>query len=311
MRISKLILLTLMIFSLFSCELEKEIDTHIGKWIMTQEVYHSYVDGELEESFTVNYDPSSDDYFSATIVELTDSKLNIYSNDSGIDYDIVEMDYTIEDSSLVTIQEYEEGGHTITEEETLEYEIVDDTFTLYMLWEEDDYRETIVLTMEAYNGPMPPTSWVTPLSSDSYEDDDDMASARFVTTALAHEIHTINQGDIDWFKFDANLNTNYMIKVSSVMDNVLYLYDSDGNNLFIDDDNDYGLDIDNVESVIVWKCSTVGTYYFAVCGYDYSSDPDNHAEGYYDISLSLTTMNPPAKKLNKKTKRSKNYPFLK
>ena len=143
-----------------------------------------------------------------------------------------------------------------------------------------------------YEGDIPPDSWVNPMESDTYENDDNSLSTTAITVDADPQSHTVTTSDEDWFSFNATSGQNYLLVVGSYADMVVWLYDTNGSTyLDDDDDNDYDIVPNNfdypVESVLFWTADAVGTYYFKVTGYD-SSD-----EGYYVVSVMETTMASP------------------
>ena len=276
----------LFIFCMIECDnsTESDEDSIIGKWY-PYKYYDAYFDGEELETGEEIYDPDLDNFYDATIYEITKDKFIVYYNEPGTNYnqDIMEYELISNDSILI------DG------EDTLEYSFEDGMLVFSQKWEEDDEYQIFKIYLKKYKGDIPPASWKTALKNDDYEPDNNYQDATSITIGATAQKHIIVTDDEDWFKFQANSTKTYMIKVSSYMDNVLTLYDQDGQSeIAEDDDNDWDIDVSgNVESVLVWDCDSSGTYYFKVTGYD------EEEEGYYSIDVNLTNIESPLSKLGK------------
>jgi hypothetical protein len=111
---------------------------------------------------------------------------------------------------------------------------------------------------------------------DFYEPDDYYSQATSISISSLEQYHTLTEYDIDWFYFMAVAGNTYVIETNGNLDTQIYLYDSSGS-YRIDYDDDSGI---GNNARIEWTCTTSGTYYFRVEGYD-SSDT-----GSYSVSVS-------------------------
>jgi hypothetical protein len=98
---------------------------------------------------------------------------------------------------------------------------------------------------------------------DSYESDGAPASAKSITTDGVAQSRTLTFHDTDWVSFTAVSGTTYTIQTFGNLDTYLYLYQSDGVTLIASDD-DSGA---GTNAMIIWACTTSGTYYFKVRGF--------------------------------------------
>lgn len=252
--------------------------TIVGNWVMIQEVYTE--DGMSD---TYNYDPSQDNYFEAMILAiLPNNKLITNANDAGTDWYSDTVAYQISGNQF-----------TMDYVDVFTYSISNGKLILSQNLD----GEISTIKFARYSGPIPPASWLTAISNDSYEPDNSSSTASSIIVGSSATQHIITEDDSDWFKFNAAAGKSYLILVTGIMDNVLTLYDTDGSSfIYEDDDNDNDVPLSgNVESVIVFECFTAGTYYFKVSGYSSSE------EGTYQISVSETTLESTAYALAKKT----------
>jgi len=249
----------------------------IGKWIFTKEVYTIIYNGNTETEEEI-YDPTVDNYHSAEILEFKQGVVIVYENDDGTTYEADTWTYS--SSNGVLIVENEDGDI-----DTVNYSFENGKLVFLNEENEDGASFTYKSYFTKYTGDIPPASWVTPLTNDSYEPDNEQSNATSITVGGSAQSHVIVAGDEDWFKFQATAGTKYLVLITGYMDNVLYLYNSSGSWIAEDDDNDYDYPIEgNVESAIVWTCYVSGDYYFMVNGYSYDDT------GYYSASVSTTTL---------------------
>ena len=73
-------------------------------------------------------------------------------------------------------------------------------------------------------------------------------------------------GDIDFFKFEAAAGKQYILETTldSLPDSYIYLYDTDGATLIVEDDNGG----QGNASKITWACTSSGYYYVEVSAYE-------------------------------------------
>jgi len=128
-----------------------------------------------------------------------------------------------------------------------------------------------------------PTATSRPVAAaDSYEPDDSIAQARPITTDGTPQAHSLHvRGDRDYVSFVAEAGVGYGIEtlnLGSDIDTIIYLYDSDENELAHDDD---GAE-ERFASRVLWVAPSSGTYYVMIrdLGED-SAGPD----ATYDIRL--------------------------
>ena len=127
-------------------------------------------------------------------------------------------------------------------------------------------------------------------SPDAYEPDDNYWLANWIPTNETKQLHHFHvPGDLDYVKFNATENTQYLIETSDLgneSDTYMYLYDTDGlTEITHDDDSGEGL-----ASRIIWGCDTSGTYYVKVRHFSSSASGPNTR---YNISV-LEGYTPPA-----------------
>jgi hypothetical protein len=293
----------LFIFYVIGCDnpTESDEDSLIGKWYLFKEYLEYYYADEMDEPETEEweYDPNIDFYYNADIMEITKKYVIFHWNDTGVGYNQENVGYELLSNSRIFIEE------EIGEEEPVEYSFEDDMLVFSVTYDEggDDYS-IIVMYFKKYTGEIPPTSWTTALQNDNYEPDNTYQNASSIVVGSDAQRHVILLGDKDWYKFQATSYNTYIVKITSYMDNVLTLFDKDGQSeIAEDDDNDYDIDVPgNIESVLVWDCESSGTYYFKVTGYDEDDD-----EGYYIVDVNLTNIESPLSKLVKKPVTNKNY----
>lgn len=243
------------------------------------------------------YDPGIDQYFHAEIIEISKDQIVGYQNAPGSRYLYFPSDITLIDSMIIITDEYfdYEQEAYVTYQDTGYYTFEGSLLLLIQDYDEGDYPVTQKLFFKKYTGKFPPKSWTTPLANDQYEPDDIVQNAKPVTVGGDAQIHTLTQNDWDWFKFTAEAGKTYLITVTGYMDNVLALYEPDGQTgIAEDDDNDWNIPVPgNVESVLVWDCPVAGVYFYRVIAY-FSQDV-----GYYTTAVQLTNLDSPLLKLEK------------
>ena len=117
---------------------------------------------------------------------------------------------------------------------------------------------------------------------DRYEPDNSPAQAKNIGTdgsAQTHDFHVA--GDFDWLKFNATQGHRYTIETLNLgpnSDTYLYLYDTNGSSLLVEDDDGGS----SYASRIVWTAPRNGAYFVKVRHYNRSaSGPDTR----YDIRI--------------------------
>lgn len=113
---------------------------------------------------------------------------------------------------------------------------------------------------------------------DAYEPDNDAAQSRWITfnATTTTENHTLHSSsDQDWFRFSAIVGRIYDFRSAGTMDNMIFIYQSDGTTL-VDSDDDDG---DGSNFYLQFVPTTDGTYYAKVIPYANST-------GTYTLSYS-------------------------
>ena len=119
-----------------------------------------------------------------------------------------------------------------------------------------------------------------PIVNDQYEPDNVMGQAKQIAANGSVQTHTIYpQGDTDWIKFEGEASQTVVIEtlhLSDEMDTFIYLYDSSGALLALNDDN---FDLD---SMINYHLPYSGTFFVNTRHFD-----DGYGTGQYDIRVTL------------------------
>ncbi|MBN1812899.1 MAG: PPC domain-containing protein, partial [Anaerolineae bacterium] len=124
-----------------------------------------------------------------------------------------------------------------------------------------------------------------PVGPDVYENDDTHTTASAYTEMQSHTFHVYS--DTDWVSFtvpamDVTEPVSYVIETQGLgwgMDTYLYLYDTDGSTLLVEDD-DGG---EGLASRIAWTPPAAGTYYVLVEPYD--EDSTEYCDAIYDLMI--------------------------
>jgi len=285
----KLLLLLLPLLAIFALSCESsgdDVDDSIyGKWIISKEI-------EGHDRLVTQYDPLSDNYFHASIIEINEDDIKFYNNGLKNQYDIVSAKILDnKDNMLTYIIDYEHDDYI----DEFHYSFEDGMLVLRQY--NNDFQDGIYKSyFNKYKKEIPPVSWTTALENDGYEPDNAVANATEINIGSSVQNHIITVGDADWFQFQANANNRYLININGLTDTELYLYSKNGETI-LDYNNDVepsvaqlsayenaGVDIINLESMIIWDCYSTGTYYFRVIGNQHEE------EGYYSVTVSLTTL---------------------
>ena len=254
---------------------------------MTKEV-------EGYDRLVTQYDPMSDNYFHAIIIEINedDDEIKFYNNDLKNQYDVETGKILDNKDNIVTyIVDYEYDDFI----DEFHYSFEEDMLVLRRY--HNDFQDGIYKSYYTkYKKEIPPASWTTTLQNDGYEPDNSVGNSTEINIGSSIQNHIITVGDADWFKFQANSNNRYLININGLTNTELYLYDRNGETLLkYNDDvepsvsqlNAYenaGVDIINLESMIIWDCNVTGEYYFRVIGNQHEE------EGYYSVAVSLTSL---------------------
>jgi len=277
-----LILFTIMFsISIYSCSSSSGSSNGSsieGRWINVKEI-------SIEEDGTYEtiYNHEAENYYSAEILDISDGIIHVYLNDEGSEYISLNFPYSIKDNMLTISFSFD----TLSATNTLYYSFEDGQFVIESREENEGFLEINKSYYKKYTGNIPPASWLSPLQNDSFEPDNTPSTSKPISIGSSAQTHTVTAGDEDWFKFGAVAGNKYLLLITGDMDNVITLFDTNQfTELAEDDDNDFGYNIaGNVESAIVWECTSSGEYFFRVMGYDDESDV-----GYYAVSVSLTSL---------------------
>jgi hypothetical protein len=111
--------------------------------------------------------------------------------------------------------------------------------------------------------PTPPTPSPEP-AADPYEPDDSIEEAQPITTDGVPHVHNLHvRRDHDYVHFEAYEGTAYTMETSDLggdVDTIVYLYDTEGNELAYADDGAQ----EPLASRIVWIAPSSGTYYVMI-----------------------------------------------
>jgi len=125
---------------------------------------------------------------------------------------------------------------------------------------------------------------------DNYEQDDTQSAAQSISTNGTPQAHNFcPTEDADWVRFQANANTNYVIRTLELgpeADTVLYLFNAAGNQLAVNDDYDGG-----TASRISYRIIDAGEYYVKVQNYDLARFGSGTE---YKLAISAGTPPPPS-----------------
>lgn len=251
-----------------------------GNWILVYQLEEETYDGETD-----TWEETYDDIRYAMIIKFTATTIEVYENDiCSVEWgaeDEGTNTYTLEDGNKMIIiwSEYDaEDDTTYTDEEEFDYTLSGNDLTLSETWTDSSgtETETWLMRFERYTGSFPPSEWTTTLSNDTYEPDNDVASATSLTVGGAEQSHVLLINDEDWFTFSADSGTAYIIATSGNMDTELYLYNADDTTELA-----YNDDYDDMNARIDWTCTGTGTYPVKAQAYD----PEYYC-GEYGISVS-------------------------
>ena len=253
----KMIVFVVLIFCivLMSC-----VDLQFGKSIKGTWTVKGYVDNYWNEDTSVTeeyfYNPEVDQYFSATMVRITDNEMIIYYNDDSSEYEIDTM-YTVsysDDSLILRDVNYPEDTMAIA------YYFNKDNDLIFVLELYDDYKNEMY--WEKYNGSFPPESWLSEIEVDGYEPDGDIDNASEIRLNNVQD-HTLTQNDSDFYCLQAREGSSYLIRGLGYFNFEMYLYDHNGDPLAYDFRNVKHIDglSEETQSVILWTCEADGEYY--------------------------------------------------
>lgn len=251
--------------------------------------------GYIDEIFTEDtsytsgsfYDPEVDQYYWAMILNIGDNRIISYNDLSGAEYDIDTM-YTVsyDDDSLYLCDIYSEDSIAIS------YYFNEDHHLVWVTNPDVNYRSEMHL--EKYTGQIPPDSWLTDLSDDQYEPDNDMDHATLLPMNDVQS-HTLTENDTDYYHIQARAGRSYLIRGLSYFEMQLYLYDSAGDSIAYDNNNDLRiLDLgDATESALLWTCDVTGDYYpMIVSGRIFPwNSLWNTQKGYYQMVAEVVDTN--------------------
>jgi hypothetical protein len=248
-----------------------------GKWYFhkSQQTF-TYNDGDVDIFEYVYKDYFDYDLYAGTIFEFTENEMNAYANDYGEYWYENNYDFILRGNKLILTQ------GLMDEPDTLLYGIVDDMLILKELDANNYVTEEYIRYFKRYNGDIPPSSWTHNIQSDTYEHDNNMENATPIAVNSEPQMHTLTSYDQDFFKFDAVAGKTYLIRGNGYLDNVVYLYDAEGQAIDYDDDsyeNDFYEVATSYNPLLFFECNISGTYYFEFRAYDY------YDQGYYYVDV--------------------------
>jgi hypothetical protein len=286
-------------FSFVSCDNDDndDPDTVIGKWYLYKQS-QIYTFMGTTETYNWTYNSALDvDYFGIELIEITDTEVVGYYNETGGAYDYDRSTYELTDSMIIFIEIDSSDVYM----DTMMYHFQDGMLVLTESYENVFQSGESTTYLKRYNGNIPPDSWVTNLANDGFEPDNSYQDATQLQLGVMSDMHVTVAGDADWFKFNASAGQTYLMQVSGYVDGYLYLYDTNGTTL-LDEDDDNGADVDVSywgNPALLWDCPSSGTYYFKITGYG------DDSEGYYKVEVNTSDLNNKSiKKDNKKNKRT-------
>ena len=245
------LILCILLISCFDFQFGTSLE---GNWTLI-----GYVDEISTEdtSYTIDsfYNPEVDQYSWAMILSIRDNRIISYNDLSGVEYDIDTM-YAVsfdEDSLYLFDIEYEDSI-------AIPYYFNEDRHLVWVTNPDINYRSEMHL--KKYTGQIPPDSWTTELSDDEYEPDNSMDHATLLRMNDVQS-HTLTENDMDYYHIQARAGKSYLIRGLGYFEMQIYLYDSDGDSIAYDNNNDLqiqGLG-DETESALLWTCESTGDYY--------------------------------------------------
>lgn len=102
--------------------------------------------------------------------------------------------------------------------------------------------------------------------ADQYESDNTKTTAKSIAPDSGSQNRTLKKSDTDWVSFSAVTGKAYKIYTEGSTDTRIKVYSSSGSQPIIEGDDSPG----NANAVVVFNCTSSGTYYFAVFGNDES-----------------------------------------
>lgn len=246
-------------------------NTIIGKWIAVQEIRPA------QES---TYKPEIDQYYKASIYEITDSLIIKHKNYSN---DLTQaFEYRID-----TLYSYAASGDTLymklyntSYERILRFYFTEDK-QLVLYHSSDSYNISEV-HYDKFQEELPPESWVLAINNDEYEPDGDIAHATTLDINITQS-HTLTENDSDYYHISAEVGKSYLIRGLAYFGMEMYLYDQQEKIISYDDANDVriiGLG-DETQTAILWTCELSGDYY-AMIKVDSKFSWDDRI-GYYQM----------------------------
>lgn len=269
----------------------------IGYWVLASETWTEQVNGTIVDSGSDTYS-TDDPYAFDEMIRFTADSIYSCENDvmSSEYFCENEGSYTIDgDNLLIT-----EGG----EDEIIPFSISGDKLNISFdeTYTDGDSTYTYHSELEflRYTAGFPPAEWTTALPNDSYEPDDSPATATAITVGANAQDHVLYPDDKDWFSFPAQAGTAYIIETTGNIDTWLTLNSTDGST-FLADDDDSGA---NINARIGWTCTTAGTYFFEVRGFDTAE------AGIYSVSVVTGTSASASHKTSRKAAKTVHHTFI-
>ncbi len=267
-----------------------------GNWILLYDHSEGTIDGE---TFTWSQTWPTE-IFSALMLQFTETTVQAYYNFRCSDEwgaDIEEgSPYNLEDGNKITITWIQWDGETRIE--TYDYAFSGSELTLTRNWTDGADSEIYIMRLERYTGIFPPSEWTTAVANDTYEPDDNVASATSLTVGGTEQDHTLPINDTDWYTFSAQSGTSYIIAISGFLGPELYLYNADGDSMLANYEHSF---YENAGHS--WTCTETGLYSVEVRN-DSAEDC-----GEYGISIATGSSTAKARELRKEKKTIRYRPF--
>lgn len=267
----------MVIFLLITCEEdtagpENGSSELAGAWILQKTSRTVWVDGVIDQD-DVDYFTIMDPYIFESVLFFQADTMSYCENDvlSNDYYCFQRYLYSLGDD-YITLNELDDDDIW-----TRQYSLDMDTLTFYG-GDVDTYNGhtsevSSEITWTRYVDDFPPSEWLTPLSNDAYEPDNDAAEATLVMVSADALRHVWYPGDQDWFTFQAQGGTTYIIQTFGSYLHWLSLLDTDGITQLDVSESRWG----NAE--IEWTCPSSGNYYFKTAVHYEEGEDD--AGAYY------------------------------
>ncbi len=216
----------------------------IGNWILAKEKYTETVNGVVTSIDSIIYTTSE----SPALLIFAANTITGYYNDG--------YETTIENISYTTL-----NGKIFVQGSSVDYSVTGDLFKVYQSAVTDSSVQKLDLFYDKYTGNIPPDGW-PPVPTKPIPD-----SVTVISTNGTSLNGALVDSAVDWYSFTATSGNAYTIKTTGILDTYLRLFEVTGTVLTMINSNDDGSNSD-LNAKIIWSCSSDGTYYFNVRGFD-------------------------------------------